>query len=442
MFSRISSYIQEQQLPSPSEKILVAVSGGVDSVILLHILNLLGYSCSVLHCNFHLRNEESDRDERFVEELARKMNLPFFKADFDTKTYAANKGISIEMAARELRYEWFEKVRQEQNAKAIAVAHHADDSIETFLMNIVRGTGIHGLTGIKPWNNYIMRPLLCVFRQEIELYAQKNQLAYITDSSNQEEIYTRNKFRHSIIPLLETINPAIKKTLLSEMAIFRETEILAQQQIEIIKKKIVCHSNGNLLIDINLLKEEVAISGILFEILSPLGFSSEDIPSIIRSLDGISGKQFISSTHRLVKDRNFLIIEVTEPQTVSSETFSINKNQSTITHPIKLCFDKLAGENFKIEANKNIAYFDADKLQFPLTIRKWKKGDVFIPFGMKGLKKLSDYFIDNKFSLVEKENTYLLCSGENIIWIVGKRTDNRYRVENHTQSVLRVCISE
>ncbi len=416
------------------------MSGGADSVALLHILKELGYDCIVAHCNFHLRGKESDRDAAFAEKLSAKLQLPFYKIDLDTTTYAQEHKISIEMAARELRYDWFEKIRAQTKATAIAIAHHADDMVETLLMNLVRGTGIKGLSGIKAKQGFVVRPLLNVWRSEIEAYLTKNQLEFVTDSTNSEQIYLRNKFRHSVIPLLEEINPGVKRTLLKEIELLHETEILYKERIAQIEEQLTKHIGDDVYLDINLLTKEKAQRSILFEILSNYNFSADSISIIHDCLMSDSGRQFFSSTHRIIKDRDYLIVTPIEQE--KQEEIVITKETTKIEEPLCASFRMIPKAEFRLNKNKNKAYFDADLLEFPLKIRNWQSGDAFVPFGMTGLKKLSDYFIDNKYALHQKEKTPLLTSGYDIIWIMGERSDDRYKITAHTKTIFEVTIEE
>jgi len=434
----ISDFIKQQHLFSPSAGVLVAVSGGADSVALLHVLAALGYHCVVAHCNFHLRGKESDRDDRFVSGLAKKLSLPYYKTDFDTTQYASNKGVSIEMAARELRYEWFESLRRELSLDVVAVAHHADDVVETFFMNIVRGTGIHGLTGIKPKQGTVVRPMLGMCRADVLAYLTENNLTHVTDSSNLDQVYTRNKFRHALIPLMQELNPSLRQTILNEIERFNEVEILYQERVEELNLLLVEKSADCFSINIKLLLQQKAIASVLYELLSPVGFSSQQMPQVIDLLSESSGKQIFSATHRILKDRDNLIVSTNVER--EQREFEIDLNQSFVEEPIKMVFQVLPKAQVEIKKDKNHAYFDADLLQFPLTLRHWREGDSFFPFGMAGSKKISDYFIDHKYSLFQKEQAYLLFSGDKISWIVGQRTDDRFKVNAYTKRVFCVEI--
>ncbi len=437
MLAKVKSYIEKQNLPLPPAKLIVGVSGGADSVVLLHLLCRLGYQCVVAHCNFHLRGDESLRDENFVEGLCKAEGVPFIKIDFDTEAYATQHHLSIEMAARELRYEWFEQVRLQQSAEAIAVGHHADDVAETFLMNITRGTGLKGLTGIKARNGYIIRPLLDCSREEIESYAQTERIAFVHDSSNSEQNYTRNKFRHGILPMLKEINPSFLETMKQNIALLNEAEELYRLKIDEIKTDVYSETQGKISIDLQKLNSYPAVTSILYELLAPLHFSSVVVREIAESLFSQSGKQFFSSTHRAVKDRNSLIVN--ELSETATDVYYIEKGQCEVQQPCRLKLEELQTLPVtEINKGKNFAYIDADLLEYPLCIRRWEKGDVFYPFGMNKKKKLSDFFIDNKFSLLKKEQTYLLLSGENVVWIIGERLDNRFKITSQTKKVLKI----
>nr|WP_227006009.1 tRNA lysidine(34) synthetase TilS [Marinifilum sp. N1E240] len=416
---------------------MVAVSGGIDSVVLLHLLKQMEIDCAIAHCNFHLRGDESDGDFEFVRDLAEQYGIPFYSKDFDTKEYAAENKQSIEMAARELRYEWFEQLRELLSYQYIAVGHHADDVAETVLINLARGTGIHGLTGIKAKLGKIIRPLLPFTRTELEAYAKVNNLQYREDSTNKETDFVRNKIRHQIIPVLEEINPSIRKTMTENVARFREVEQIYNDVIEENRLHLVFQRDDQLMISIQRLQELPSPSSHLFEILSPYGFHHRDVKMIAKSLDSISGKRFFSSTHQLLRDRKYLILSNLEE--VDQNMYEIEEADCETDIPIEMEASFInRTPDFKFPTSPKIACFDANKLKFPLLIRKWKEGDQFRPIGMKGTKKVSDYFIDKKFSLSDKESTWLLCSGERIMWIVGHRMDDRFKITDKTTKIYRL----
>lgn len=434
MINRIRTYINKYQLLTEELPVLVGLSGGADSVALLSVLVRLGYSCIAVHCNFHLRGEESLRDERFAENFARQvLKVPFYKIDFDTESYAAEKHISIEMAARELRYEWFEQMRRTLGAQAIAVAHHRDDSVETLLMNLVRGTGIRGLVGIRPKNGYVVRPLLAVSRQEIIEWLSDQHYSYMVDSTNLSDAYTRNFVRLRILPLLEEINPSVRT------AIARTAEHLSAAEnfyLDIIAKARQEVMLTEQCLSISALLRYPAPETVLYELLKPYGFTRLVADEVFLSLTKESGKQFFSADYRLVKDREYLLIEP-KRQEKQSQKFTLDEEEGVWHYPIELSCRKIVYfSDLHIQKDKHMAYLDYDKLKFPLFLRRWQEGDWFVPFGMKGRKKLSDYFSDHKFSRIQKEQTWLLCSGDDIVWIVGERTDNRFRIDEKTKSVL------
>lgn len=422
---RIAQYIEKEQLLTLQDKVLVALSGGADSVALLRILLLLGYTCEAAHCNFHLRGEESNRDENFVVQLCHKLHIPLHVNSFATREYASDHKISIEMAARELRYQWFEALAKEHEHTAIAVAHHQDDSAETMLLNLMRGTGINGLRGIRPRNGKIVRPLLCVGREEIINYLPHIGQEYVTDSTNLEDEYTRNKIRLTLIPMMQEINPSVKDKLFQTGNHLNEVAVVYQHAIEEGKARVRTAEG----ISIRALLSEPSPSALLFELLSPLGFNSPQINDIMQTvIAGQSGKQFVSSQGwRAIRDRKLLLIYKVE-----------QKEGNDSTPPFLIYEEKEYTPGFAIHKDKHIAYFDADKLKGELTVRKWKQGDTFVPFGMTGKKLVSDFLTDRKFSIAQKENQWVLCSGEKIIWIVGERTDNRFRIDHSTRRVMTV----
>ena len=441
MQQKVQSYIERQQLLTPKATVIVGVSGGTDSVVLLHILHALGYECVVAHCNFHLRMEESNRDEAFVRALSKTMKLPFYNIDFDTVSYADKHGISIEMAARDLRYEWFHDLLKKLEAQAIAVAHHADDSIETMLMNLVRGTGLRGLSGIRPRNKKVIRPLLCCNRQELENYLIRYDLEHVEDSTNASVDYQRNKFRNEVLPLLEEINPSLRQTLYESLKRFEGTTAIYAQAIDTIREKIAETADGLRKLNIDIIKQQVHIPTVMYEILHPYGFSGATIEQVTENLDAESGKTFYSDTHRLIKDRKYLIISPKDDDKV--DEYYITQPDAVIDQPFVLQLKTLKlTPDFSISRSAKRVHIDASKLAFPLQLRRWREGDVFYPFGMKQRKKVSDFFIDNKLSLLEKEQSWLLVSGNDIVWIVGQRLDDRFRITAETTEVVELSIND
>ena len=433
MKEQIQQYIIQHQLLSGEKPVVVGISGGADSVALLHILVSLGYKCIAAHCNFNLRGDESFRDEQFTIDFTKRLQVPLCKISFETNKYAQENRLSVEMAARELRYRWFEELLNTYDADAVAVAHHRDDSVETLLINLTRGSGITGLTGIKPKNGNVVRPLLCVSREDIYAYIEKNGLEYVTDSSNSSDIYTRNFIRLKVIPLLEEINPSVKASLARTANHLYDASLIYNHSIEEARRVIIQNNR----LSISALLSFPAPATILYEMLKPYGFSRTVCESIFTVLEKDSGKIFYSSTHRLLKDRSDLLIDVLSGE--DNRAYLINLEDDNVDLPVELKPEIVViKEDYQIEKDKKFAYFDFDKLSFPLVLRHWQEGDWFVPFGMKGKKKISDYFSDKKFSLFDKEKTWLLCSGQDVIWIVGERTDNRYRIEKTTKRVLKL----
>lgn len=423
----VNKYIEEKQLFGLRDKVLVALSGGADSVALLRVLLVLGYQCEAAHCNFHLRGEESNRDERFVRQLCRELNVPLHVVHFDTTAYSARHHISIEMAAREMRYNWFEQLRKEREMTVIAVAHHRDDSVETFLLNLVRGAGVNGLKGISPKNGVVVRPLLEVNREEIIGYLQHLHQEYVTDSTNLEDEYMRNKIRLNVIPLLRELNPSVSESIAEAAARLADVSLIYNKEIEAGKKRVLKDSNS---IHIPSLMEETAPAALLFELLHPLGFNSMQVKDIFRSLSAQSGKRFVCAGWEVLRDRTELII-----QSRIQENDDCSENTPQLVMEVRGCTPE-----FVIPREKNVACLDANKLVHPLTVRKWQKGDKFVPFGMKGKKNVSDYLTDRKFSLFQKEKQYVVCSGDEIVWLVGERSDNRYRVTEETTKVMIITL--
>lgn len=430
MIERVRKFIEKEISLTPNATLIVGLSGGMDSMILLDMLTLLGYQCVAAHCNFHLRGSESDRDAEFVKKWCKNVDIPLTTIDFDTTQYAADRKISIEMAARELRYDWFEIVRRQYEAEAIAVAHHMDDSVETVLLNLLRGTGIKGLTGISPRNGKLIRPLLCLTRNEVENYLVERGIPYVFDSSNDDDVYLRNSIRLHIIPQLQKLNPSVKDAISRTSRNLSEAEKVYISTLRLVIDDLF---NGSR-IDIRKLKETISPRSVLFEILTPLGFGSSMIEDIYGSMESSSGKVFLSKSYRLIKDRDFFILDRNVGRLEREKLFYIDAETDKITEPIHLLIHRKKAP-LVIEKKGSMLYADADKLTFPLVLRRWKEGDWFIPFGMKGRKKVSDYFTDRKYSLKDKENAWILLSGDQVVWIVGERIDQRFSITEESRNL-------
>lgn len=429
MVDKISKYISEHKLLSDGDKVIATLSGGADSVALLHILRRLGYNCIAVHCNFHLRGDESMRDQHFVEELCKHLNIPLYVIDFDTELYARENKLSIEMAARTLRYKEFEKIRLEESATAIAVAHHRDDSAETLLLNLMRGCGIRGLHGIRPKNGHIIRPLLCIGRNDILQYLQDRGIEYVIDSTNLSSDYTRNKVRLELLPLMAQINPSIEETIADTAERLAEAEEIYNQAIEEATGRVLSDST----IDISKLKQEKAPGTLLYELLSPYGFNSAQVRDILANIDSESGRRYKTAEWEVIKDRERLII------TPKREEFSKIPlpQEGEVSTPHGLLRIDRNIYNGTIPKQRNIATLDTAKIEFPLTLRNTKKGDRFHPFGMRGTKLISDYLTDRKRSIIEKEQQLVVTdANDNILWLVGERPSAICSVGNNTTEVI------
>lgn len=443
MLKKLRTHIQQNLPFLLNKRLLLAVSGGIDSMILVDTFHKLGLDIGIAHCNFNLRQKSSDKDELFVIETANKLDIPMFHISFDTKSYVNKEQLSIQMAARELRYQWFCKILSEHKYDYLLTAHHKDDAIETFLINFSRGTGLHGLTGIPEINNEIIRPLLPFSRNDINVYAAKNKLIWREDKSNADTKYIRNKIRHKVVPILKELNPSFLDSFSQTLCHLNESKSFIDQQITAIKKSIVNTENNNFIIDIKKLQKHGQEKFILREILKEYQFTQWD--NVCNLLTAQSGKFINSTTHRLLKNRDELILS--EIQSTEPGFFTISKKSKEIKIPLHLKFKKM--DALKLEAFKNNEksaihkiYIDLDSISYPLTLRKWQQGDFFYPFGMHGKKKLSKFFKDEKMSLVEKENTWVLCSEDNIVWIIGKRMDDRFKINKTTLKGLKITLKK
>ena len=419
-------------------KILLALSGGLDSVALLHLFNLSGFSFQVAHCNFNLRAEESDVDEKFVIDLCVSLNIPLHIKQFNTEAFAKDNGISIQMAARDLRYSWFEEIRKSKQVDYIATAHHQDDQIETVLLNLSRGTGLKGMHGILAKHETLIRPLLFCDRLALELWVEDNKFLYREDSSNASVKYSRNKLRHKVLPVLKEINASLGSTMQQNVERFEASHQNLSFFYEKERASILSTKEDE--ITINLLELQKLPSPIdaLFHYLSVYGFN--DWKAMEQQLNSNSGKIISSKTHQLLKDRNSLILK--EVPIYCDKEYLIQATDSSMSEPINLKFTCLQVGDFKLIKDSAIAALDYDKLDFPLTLRKWRKGDVFQPLGMRGKKKLSDFFIDKKLSVFEKQNSWVVCSDEQIIWVVGMRIDERFKLVDESQKVYLVQLNK
>lgn len=439
MVEAFKKFVIKNALLEKGDKTLITVSGGRDSVVLCELFYKAQFPFAIAHCNFQLRGKEANDDEIFAKKLAAKYKTDFFSKRFETKAYCEKNKLSVQQAARVLRYEWFEEIRKKNDFDFIATAHHKDDELETFFINLIRGTGIAGLHGILPKRGKIIRPLLFANRAEIDAFVKKNKLQFREDSSNASDKYLRNKIRHKILPLFEEVNPSFRNTLTEEIARLSEVEKVYNHFIDVNKKQIL----SNNVISVSALKKSAFASILLYEILKNYQFNSEVAEEVFASLDSESGKQFFSPTHRLVKDRKRLIITKSNSVKVKG-VFSVSQKEKRLIKPLITELSKVENsDNFIIPNDTKIACLDFEKLKFPLTLRKWRQGDFFYPLGMKKKKKISDFFTDIKLSIPEKENAWLLCSDGDIVYVLGKRIDERYKVGKETKTIYLVrCIDK
>ena len=438
MLNKVADFIAKHRLLSREGLHLVALSGGADSVALLLILKELGYRIEAAHCNFHLRGEESNRDEDFVKELCRKRDVPFHVIHFDTKEYAALHQVSIEMAARELRYGYFRQLRQDIGADKVCVAHHRDDAVETLLMNLMRGSGVHGLTGIRAHHGEIVRPLLAVSRQEIEEYLHSIGQDFVTDSTNLVDDVLRNKIRLNVLPLLEKINPNVAENIGKTARFMQETEKVVETAIRQQQEELIEHDaqRETETVSIEALQQLPSPELFLYEWLAKKGFNTTQVEQLTEHLDGISGRAFETPDHTLLIDREYLVLARRKAPMKSLRIpeegrYRIDEN---------ICIDIKSLNNVFISKSDDCITIDKAMVKYPLTVRPIANGDAFIPFGMTGRKLVSDFLTDQKCSLLEKRNQLVVtdCEGQ-ILWLVGKRTDNRFRVTEQTTEVLQIA---
>lgn len=437
MLTHFKNHLSESFSFLKGQRVLLAISGGLDSMVLWHLLQALDFKMGLAHGNFQLRAQESEDDFEFVKQKAKHLGLPFYMQRFDTATYAEEKGISIQMAARELRYAWFEDLRISEGYDWIVTAHHADDSLETTLINLTRGTGLDGLLGIPAVSGKIIRPLLPYSREQILAYAQKHKITWREDSSNASTKYFRNKIRHLVVPVLKELNPTLLNSFQQTLSHLKESQDIIHHAIEELKKQVVEEKENHVKINLEPLRKMPNPKAYLYPLLHPYGFTSwEDIYNL---MDALSGKQIFSDQYHIIKDRNCFLIQPLS---------SADRNQSYVWNDFKEVLSLPIHLECRVveqlgKGNKSSIFVDAEKLQFPLTIRKWQEGDVFYPLGMKGQKKkVSKFFKDEKMSLLEKEATWLLCSNEKIVWIIGRRPDERFKVHQQSTQILNIIWHE
>jgi tRNA(Ile)-lysidine synthase len=442
-------FILKEDLFHPKDKLLLAVSGGVDSVVLCELCKQAGYDFSIAHCNFQLRGAESNRDEQFVKELAAKYDVDFFTKTFDTHTIAKERKAGIEEAARDLRYEWFleliaadQPTTNDQGPTHIVTAHHADDNIETVLMNFFRGTGLKGMRGILPKRGRLVRPLLFAYRKEIEAFAAQQQLAFVTDSTNAENTYTRNFFRNELLPAIEKVFPETKENMLNNIRRNRGVAVLYKQALEIHAKKLLLKKGNEIHIPVLKLAQTKPLLTVTYELTKAYGFSPHQLEDIINLLSSESGKYVQSPTHRIIRNRKWLIIAPN--QTAEAQHILIEAQDKTIVFEngtLEISHTSTT-EDAKPKTESSIAQLDASDIKFPLLLRKWKQGDYFYPLGMQKKKKLSRFFVDQKLSLTDKEKVWVIESNKKILWVIGMRIDDRFKLTGKTTTMLQLTFKK
>lgn len=442
MLQQVRQLIQSQDLIRSNQKVLVAVSGGIDSMVMLHLLHMLGFDLTIAHCNFSLRGEESEADEAFVQNTAGEMGIRFLLKRFDTQLFAQEKRLSIQMAARELRYAWFEELIANQGFDSVAVAHHRDDQVETFFINLLRGSGIHGLRAMQVKNGHIIRPLLFVSSKEIRQFADQQGIKWRDDSSNSQDKYLRNKIRHQLIPLLEDINAAAPETIAKSTAFINlESQLYDELVTEKLQKIVIDHPDMSVVDKCHFLDNSAGLQ-LLHEIMRQYGFSSAQTQEVFDCLRTAPGAVFSSESHFLAVGRDQL--EIAHKTRVSHQFMPILIEQETaeLTQPVNLTFKTYTKpQAFQPDRSGLVAQLDQHKLKFPLQLRAWKTGDRFQPFGMRGTKLLSDYFIDQHYSYFQKQQALLLVDADDeIVWVVGQRIDDRWKVRSATQQVYEVAL--
>jgi tRNA(Ile)-lysidine synthase len=433
MLTQLKDHLHKNLAFLSGKKLLLAVSGGIDSMVLVHLLQELNYDITIAHCNFNLRGEESDGDEQFIRDYAGRYSIKLFVTRFNTKAFAEDAKLSIQIAARQLRYSWFTELLEENNLDYLLTAHHLDDSAETFLINFTRGTGLEGLTGIPQVNDAVVRPLLPFTRNTIEAYAKENNIQWREDSSNASNKYLRNKLRHDVVPVLKELNPSFAASFTQTLLNLQQAQSLVQDAAVLMYQQVVKDVNNQKHIDILQLKRLPNYTAYLYQWLAPLGFTAWD--DIYNLPNAQPGKFVVSAGYRLLKDRDVLILE---PLTTDDGTvYEIEEGQKEINLPVSLILSQVSAVSEN--ATKKVIFVNNQLIKFPLFVRKWRDGDYFYPLGMNGQKKkVSKYFKDEKMSLSDKENTWLLCSEDRVLWVIGKRADNRFKVTGNTTQILKI----
>jgi len=434
LLKRFEQYRQQQHLFKPKDRLLLAVSGGMDSVVLCELCKQTGYDFVIAHCNFQLRGEESERDEQFVHALAKRYEVVIHAITFDTSTIAKQEKKSVEETARDLRYKWFEGLRIENGYSYVLTAHHANDNIETVLMNFFRGTGIKGLHGILPKHNKIVRPLLFAGKKDLSAFAIANQLEFVTDFTNDENDFTRNYFRNELIPAVKKVFPAAEENILQNIFRLGEAEQLYNQAIAAHKKKLLEQKGNEIHIPVLKMQQVTPLSTITYEIIKDYNFTAHQTEEVIGLLKSESGKYIQSASHRIIRNRKWLIIS--PHQTITAQNILIEETDERITFESGALQIERLLQLSSVSSEPSTAQLDAAEIKFPLLLRKWKQGDYFYPLGMQKKKKLSRFFIDQKLSLTQKESIWVIESHKKILWVVGMRIDDRFKITDKTKHII------
>jgi len=437
MIEEFKRFILDNNMIRPGDRILLAVSGGIDSMVMAHLFLKNEYEIGIAHCNFSLRGRESDKDEELVRHFAQTNKVPFYTTRFDTRSYAGMNRISIQMAARDLRYKWFAELKAENGYNSIAVAHNLNDNVETLLINLTRGTGLAGLAGMKPVNNDIIRPILFATRLDIQNYRNQHDVPYREDRSNADTKYIRNKIRHLVLPVLKEINISIETTLNETAERFAGFSEIVSEYISQLREHISEEQENIVTFNVNQLKKHLHNKVVLFELFRPYGITNPLITDLVKVIGGNTGGQIITESHRIIKNRNEII--VSSEEIAKETTYTITATEEFCVFPgISSARNVKITDTYEIPSDPHIACIDSQRISFPLIIRKWKAGDFFYPLGMKQKKKLSDYFVDNKYSMFDKENIFILESDGQIVWLIGDRIDDRFKITPDTKKGLLI----
>lgn len=442
LLHRFNLFLKKERLLDGQFGLFLAVSGGIDSVVLCELFHRVGYPFSIVHCNFQLRGEESERDEQFVQALAKVYGVEFHLRRFDTESYREKYKVSVQMAARELRYQWFNDLAAQAmsvsgNVFFVATAHHRDDNVETVLMNFFKGTGIAGLRGMKPKSGRIIRPLLFAEKEEIIAFARENALAYVEDSSNATDKYTRNFIRHQIIPVVRKVYPTVLENISHSINYFRDIEVLYNESVESYRKNLLEMDGNDVIISVNKLSNVDPLETVVYEIFKDYGFTAGQTGEIVALLRSGSGKYVLSSSHRVLRHRNKLIISALQNSDERLILIGEQHREVDFTHGRLLISKKTMETDFPhFPASGSIAYLDSKEIEYPLLLRRWRKGDYFYPLGMQKKKKLSRFFIDQRISLAEKEKIWVIETNGKIVWVINHRIDNRFRITSTTKDAL------